>query len=101
MPPIPHLALTIGDPAGIGPEVILKALANLNLDCQITVIGSSSVLQATYEHLLGNGNLSTEELVDPQTLQIIDRPFNGSWQWGQGNADTGAASLIICKLRSR
>ena len=93
MPPIPHLALTIGDPAGIGSEVILKALANLNLDCQITVIGSNSVLQATYEHLVGNSNLSTEELVDPQTLKIIDRPFNGSWQWGQGNADTGAASF--------
>jgi len=93
MPLIPHLALTIGDPAGIGSEVVLKALANLNLDCEITVIGSSSVLQATYDHLLRNGNLSTEDLADPQTLKIIDHPFNGSWQWGQGNATTGAASF--------
>ncbi|ELS00606.1 4-hydroxythreonine-4-phosphate dehydrogenase [Xenococcus sp. PCC 7305] len=93
MPPIPHLALTIGDPAGIGTEVILKALADLTLDCEITVIGSRSVLQATYEHLLRNGNLSPEDLADPQTLKIIDRPFNKSFQWGQGNASTGAASF--------
>ncbi|MGK7893201.1 MAG: 4-hydroxythreonine-4-phosphate dehydrogenase, partial [Xenococcus sp. (in: cyanobacteria)] len=57
MPLIPHLALTIGDPAGIGPEVVLKALADLDLNCEITVIGSRSVLQTTYEHLLRDSNL--------------------------------------------
>ena len=93
MPQIPHLALTIGDPAGIGSEVILKALADLNLDCEIAVIGSRSVLQKTYEHLLRHSNLSPEDLVDPQTLKIIDRPFNESFLWGQGNASTGAASF--------
>ncbi len=93
MPPISHLALTIGDPAGIGSEVVLKALADLKLDCEITVIGSRSVLQATYEHLLRHSNLSPNDLVDPQHLKIIDRPFNASFHWGQGNASTGAASF--------
>ncbi len=93
MPLIPHLAITIGDPAGIGSEIVLKALANLNLNCEITVIGSSSVLQATYEHLLSNSNLSSEYLANPETLTIIDRPFNDSWQWGKGTASTGAASF--------
>jgi 4-hydroxythreonine-4-phosphate dehydrogenase len=27
-PPVPRLALTVGDPAGIGPEIVLKALAD-------------------------------------------------------------------------
>ncbi|MGK7895807.1 MAG: 4-hydroxythreonine-4-phosphate dehydrogenase PdxA, partial [Xenococcus sp. (in: cyanobacteria)] len=93
MPPIPHLALTIGDPAGIGTEVVLKALADFNLNCEITVIGSSSVLQTTYEHLLRHSDLSPKELADPQTLKIIDRPFKDSFQWGKGNASTGAASF--------
>lgn len=93
MPPIPHLALTIGDPAGIGSEVVLKALADFNLNCQITVIGSSSVLQTTYDHLLHHSHLSSEDLADPQTLQIIDCPCNENFQWGQGNANTGAASF--------
>ncbi len=93
MPLIPHLALTIGDPAGIGSEVVLKALADLTLDCEIAIIGSRSVLQATYEHLLHNSDLSSEDLADPQTLKIIDRPFKESFQWGQGNASTGAASF--------
>ncbi len=93
MPPIPHLAITIGDPAGIGSEVVLKALADLSTDCEITVVGSSSVLQTTYEHLLRHSNLSPEELANPQTLNIIDRPLKESFHWGQGNASTGAASF--------
>ena len=93
MPQMPHLALTIGDPAGIGSEVVLKALADLTLDCEIAIIGSRSVLQASYEHLLRHSDLSSEDLADPQTLKIIDRPFNESFQWGQGNASTGAASF--------
>ncbi len=93
MPQMPHLALTIGDPAGIGSEVVLKALADLTLDCEIAIIGSRSVLQASYEHLLRHSDLSLEDLADPQTLKIIDRPFNESFQWGQGNANTGAASF--------
>ncbi len=42
MPPLlPHLAITLGDPGGIGPEVIVKALAHPSL-CQrarFTIIG--------------------------------------------------------------
>jgi hypothetical protein len=49
----PRLAVTLGDPAGIGPEVILKALADPEVtnDCDTTVIGSRSLLQTTYTQL--------------------------------------------------
>jgi 4-hydroxythreonine-4-phosphate dehydrogenase len=41
------LALTMGDPAGIGPEIALKALTSGDLppDCRIIVIGDLSVLE--------------------------------------------------------
>jgi len=42
----PLLAITMGDPAGIGPEVVLKALADPTLveRCRPLVIGSAAVL---------------------------------------------------------
>ena len=33
--PRPLLAITIGDPAGIGPEVVLKALRHPRADCKM------------------------------------------------------------------
>ncbi|MGD9509231.1 MAG: PdxA family protein, partial [Geminicoccaceae bacterium] len=46
----PHLAITMGDPAGIGPEIIAKACAKLKErldrgDLRLLVIGSSIALQ--------------------------------------------------------
>ena len=54
-----HLAVTIGDPAGIGTEIVLKALANtpVSENCQITVVGSRSILELTYQHLLQQSHL--------------------------------------------
>ncbi|MGH7568510.1 MAG: 4-hydroxythreonine-4-phosphate dehydrogenase PdxA, partial [Gemmatimonadales bacterium] len=39
-PPRPRLAVTLGDPRGIGPEVTRKALALAPLDADIVVVGS-------------------------------------------------------------
>lgn len=40
-----RLAIAMGDPAGIGPEVILKALADSSIkeNCTLTVIGTRSL----------------------------------------------------------
>ena len=47
-----HLAITMGDPAGIGPEIILKACARLrsrleSSDLKLLIIGSGRALQPT------------------------------------------------------
>jgi len=88
----PHLALTLGDPAGIGPEIVLKALANQRLKdhCQITVIGSRSVLESTYQQLN-----SLTELVSPDQISIWDVPLSAKDEikTGVGNAATGKASF--------
>ena len=39
-PPRPRLAVTLGDPRGIGPEVVAKALAAGPLDADVVLIGS-------------------------------------------------------------
>jgi 4-phospho-D-threonate 3-dehydrogenase / 4-phospho-D-erythronate 3-dehydrogenase len=49
----PVLAITMGDPAGIGPEIALKALLSKKLDtrCRIAVIGDLSILKKTARKL--------------------------------------------------
>ncbi len=43
----PRVGITIGDPAGIGPEIVLKAVANAQLRsvCQLVIIGDAKELQ--------------------------------------------------------
>lgn len=91
----PRLAITLGDPAGIGPEIILKALADPSVTqkCDLTIIGSRSLLKTTYHHLRQNCNIEEKTLADPETLSILDLPLQSSVTFGQGNAETGAASF--------
>lgn len=103
-----RLAVTLGDPSGIGPEVVLKALADpeVTTNCEITVIGSRSLLQNIYTQLrrIGDG----DALADPDQLSILDIELEPSTKaqinLGIGNAASGAASFaylekaIACTL---
>ncbi|MFM7191936.1 MAG: 4-hydroxythreonine-4-phosphate dehydrogenase, partial [Microcystaceae cyanobacterium] len=53
----PHLAVTLGDPAGIGPEVVLKALTDFSDQslAQLTLVGARSLWQDTYQRLQALG----------------------------------------------
>jgi len=52
-PHLPVLGITMGDPAGVGPEIIAKALAQpaVASSCKPVVIGDRSVMTATLELL--------------------------------------------------
>jgi 4-hydroxythreonine-4-phosphate dehydrogenase len=91
----PSIAITLGDPAGIGSEIILKALVDnsLTAKCQITVIGNRHLLQTTYEYLLQNTPLTPQDLVNPQTLSILDIPLDEKITFGQGDAISGDFSF--------
>ena len=47
----PLLGVTMGDPTGVGPEVILKALQSLPPGCRVIVLGDLAVLQETATRL--------------------------------------------------
>ena len=91
----PNLAITQGDPAGIGSEIILKALADMSLAArsQITVIGNRQLLQFTYEHLLQQTELTAADLASPQTLSVLDLPIEDAVTLGQGDAISGDFSF--------
>ena len=51
MPIKPLLGVTMGDPTGVGPEVILKALQSPPPDCRVIVLGDLAVLRETAARL--------------------------------------------------
>jgi 4-hydroxythreonine-4-phosphate dehydrogenase len=87
----PRLALTLGDPGGIGTEVILKALADMKVSqsCDVVVVGSQDLLFQNYENLIKNSTY----LANPSELSVIDVPASGEIIIGVGNAASGAASF--------
>lgn len=93
----PCLAITCGDPAGIGIEVLLKALANPDLQqaCDITVVGNRRLLQQTFDRLSALNKAL--ELADPASLQVLDISLEPDLieqiQLGVGNAASGEAGF--------
>lgn len=90
----PQLAVTLGDPAGIGPEVVLKALAKPPERCDITIVGSRSLLMATYQQV--RSRIPALALAHPDTLTILDVSLPSLEQaivLGQESVASGATSF--------
>ncbi len=89
-----RLAIPVGDPAGIGAEVILKALfdATITEGAEVTIVGSQSQLQQIYRRLSPNC-----ELANPSQLSVMDIPLDLTLErqitLGVGNAASGEASF--------
>ena len=91
----PRIAITIGDPAGIGTEIVLKALADrnlLNLDAEFTVFGDRRYLVETYK-LLKNSEDHHSLIADPDRLEIVNISTDSEISLGIGNRTSGAASF--------
>ncbi|NET72321.1 MAG: 4-hydroxythreonine-4-phosphate dehydrogenase PdxA [Sphaerospermopsis sp. SIO1G2] len=92
----PRLAVTMGDPAGIGAEVILKALADqvVTESCDLVVVGSRDLLKQSYLNLTANTE-DRSTFANPDDVNVIDVnvPNSGEILTGVGNAASGAASF--------
>ncbi|MBE9260012.1 MULTISPECIES: 4-hydroxythreonine-4-phosphate dehydrogenase PdxA [Aphanizomenonaceae] len=90
----PRLVLTVGDPAGIGSEVVLKALADpeVTQNCDVVVVGNKILLTQVYENISKNIDNSLA-LVNPANLSVVDVPSAGEIIIGVGNTASGAASF--------
>jgi 4-hydroxythreonine-4-phosphate dehydrogenase len=82
----PRLALTVGDPAGIGPEVVLRALADPSRpDAEAVVYGSAQVLDERAERF-GLARL------DALGVPVVDVPLAGPCPLGVSSATAGRAA---------
>ena len=106
----PILALTMGDPAGIGPEIIVKALAHHRIwrVCRPVVVGSLPIMRRTAAALkipitpvtIGglDGSIETK-IIKRGTLPIFD-PFVSPmkrFRQGKPSAISGAAAVQCIK----
>ena len=98
----PKLVITLGDPAGIGTEVVLKALTDRSLaDYDLTLVGNLELLVARYQEL--RHQISAEiELSNPADVKVIDVPIDPAARQGvkigQGNAASGGAGFAYLDL---
>jgi 4-hydroxythreonine-4-phosphate dehydrogenase len=86
-----RLAISLGDPAGIGAEVTLKALAHWPADQPAPLlVGCRRWLESSYQQLREH---SAEPLADPANLDVHDRPLPEAIRPGQSGAASGEASF--------
>jgi 4-hydroxythreonine-4-phosphate dehydrogenase len=97
----PRLAITLGDPAGIGIEVILKALADSQVtqNCDVTLVGTSKILLENYTKLITENSAA---FANPTHLSILDvsldEQIKNQIVTGKGNAASGEASFAYMEL---
>lgn len=96
------LAITMGDPAGVGAEIIVKALSSIEIykRCMPIVIGDRAVLADALDFC--NLPLELHEITDvdeavgqPGKIDFIDLKLlkNGEWEYKKNQACCGEASL--------
>lgn len=97
----PCIGITMGDPSGIGPEIILKALQRDELyhRCRPLVVGDARVFESTAA-MMGLGciihavNHERDAICQPGTVDVFHLDcFRGDVQFGVVNAASGEAAF--------
>ena len=99
--PLPRVAVAMGDPAGVGPEVVVKALAEPEIyrECVPVVVGDARVLAEAPGWLGGEPRIERIERVadarpEPGVLALVDLAnVPASFRRGEVSADGGRASI--------
>jgi 4-hydroxythreonine-4-phosphate dehydrogenase len=92
------LAITAGDPGGIGPEVVVKAVPVVSHECLPVIIGNSAVIEEALS--LSGVALRIREVQDvgeafpaPGTLWCIDPDSGSAFRKGMTAAENGVAAV--------
>jgi 4-hydroxythreonine-4-phosphate dehydrogenase len=88
----------MGDPAGIGSEVIVKSYPTLVETANVVVIGDASVLEDAVDRFAPTLTVRridspSEAAADPGTLPVIDLDNVSAHEYGELSEENGAASL--------
>lgn len=84
-----RIALSLGDPNGIGPEIVLKALAELQADTRlrVTVFGTPAVLERAA------AATGLQALLPALDLRPAGDMPTSALRWGEVNAQAGATTV--------
>ena len=86
---LPLIAVTLGDPAGIGPEIVLRAVAEgkVRRAMRLLLLGPESLRPASIPALAAIDEEPTED------LSWFATETRGSWEFGRAQASGGHAAL--------
>lgn len=102
----PLIAITMGDPAGIGPEIIAKVLDSGEIFpfCRPVVIGDAGVMKKVIEEMrlsISVRSITSMTEADPANgrLDVIDLDLvdPATHKWGNPNASSGTA--VVAYIR--
>jgi 4-hydroxythreonine-4-phosphate dehydrogenase len=106
--PRPTLAVTVGEPAGIGPEIAIRAAWALREQARCVLVGDAAFLSMTaslIDPAIRLSALSTMALrhsglphFGPTTIPVIDVPLDAHVAPGQLDANNGRAVLATLDL---
>ncbi len=97
----PVIGITMGDPAGIGPEIVLKSLADKTVyeRCNPVVVGDAAVMMKTAKHLNLNCKFNVVSRVKDSkfeygTIDVLDLGnFKAELVFGKVSAAAGEAGF--------
>ncbi len=91
----PRLAIALGDPAGIGTEVVLKALApEIMAAADLTFVGNQQLLANYHQQLLTMGATDIPSLAQLKLWDVpLEPTVTSQIQIGQENTASGEASF--------
>ena len=100
---LPKIGITLGDPGGIGPEVVLKALSSKKSlpKAYYIIFGSSLIVEKEKKSLsldldIQLFNNTKSSIPSPITLLEIDNPLKNI-KMGSPSKENGQASFIFFK----
>jgi len=88
------IGITLGDPSGIGPELILKAVSQFKNQTNLFIFGNKSILKGTARDL---GIMKKYEVIEKN---IVDCVKSTRFHYGKPTKETGRAAIqsIDCAL---
>jgi 4-hydroxythreonine-4-phosphate dehydrogenase len=99
-----HIAITMGDPAGIGPEIIVHAVSNPEIQkiCRPVVIGARNILEESFRlagQVFRPNVITSTAMVDPSpgTVNIMDIGSIRDVRREKASAEGGRASAACIK----
>lgn len=97
-----RIAITIGDPGGIGPEVVVKALPEVSGECLPVVIGDYAVIEDAVRRFGVSLKIRKVETVDeaspsPDALWCHDQGSLRTFARGKADKENGRASVGYIK----
>lgn len=97
----PPLVISMGDPSGIGPEIVVKALADQNLGCCV-VLGCADVIRMAAKKSAPNMAVSVLHRIEdatgaPNQIEILETGGDGPFPIGEVSAASGRAAFAAIR----